>query len=107
MADAVQAALTADPPAPADGATAALALLYARTIDDQGDAATVRDIGPKLLSALEAMQLSPRARALARIHSLTGGKDLTDGAKPAGRLDELRQRRARKRDPQAVDAPAT
>jgi hypothetical protein len=104
MADAVEAALAADPPADQDQATAALARLYAETIDAEGDAATIRDLGPKLLSALESLQLSPRARALARVHSLTG-KD-PDGPTAPGRLDELRSRRARKRDAQVVDPTA-
>jgi hypothetical protein len=107
MSEAVAAALAADPPADQDTAVAALATLYAATIDDQGDAATVKDLGPKLLAALESLQLSPRARALARLHALTE-KGPIDAANPSGGLDELRaRRRARKRNAQTVDPAAT
>jgi hypothetical protein len=89
MADSVQAALGADPIATTDVAVAQLALLYADTIDE--DPAMIKDLGPKLLAALESLQLSPRARALARVHALSKGT--TDGT-AAGRRDDLADIRA-------------
>jgi hypothetical protein len=56
------------------------------------------DLGPKLLAALEALRMSPRARAAA----MKGGKD----DKPTGRLDQLADRRARKGRAETVDAAA-
>lgn len=117
-----------------DQATVALAIAYARLIDDAAPdkkyAAALRwldripvedpaqealreiiavalaqhtvasDLGPKLLSALEALVLSPRARAAAK-------KAVLD-VKPAGsKLDELAARRAGQRHPPVVDSPAT
>jgi hypothetical protein len=94
LRESVDAALAADTIDDADQGVVALVRLYADTIDD--DLGAVKDLGPKLLAALEALQLSPRARALARIHRLgeTGGSSGAAG-KPAG-LDELRARRHRK-----------
>jgi hypothetical protein len=98
LADVVRAALQVEPPRPEDAATAALAETYARQIDEDGD---LTKLGPALLAALEALHLSPRARAAAQ-------KGLKSGAgKPAaGKLDELRRRRERK-NPAAADHATT
>lgn len=107
MRDAVETSLAADTVADSDRAVADLALAYADAIDE--DAGQLKDLGPKLLAALEAMQLSPRARSLARLHALgdRGGQQGGSAGSEQGGLDELRIRRARKSDPPAVDAPAT
>jgi hypothetical protein len=57
------------------------------------------DLGPKLLAALDALQLTPRARAAAK-------KAVTPNDKPANSLDQLAAARARKSRAEAVDAPA-
>jgi hypothetical protein len=76
---------------PRDRATADLALVYAREIDDGGDLAK---LGPALLSALEALQLSPRAR-----------KAVKTDDRPAGNpLDQLAAARARKSGTSNLDA---
>lgn len=73
-----------------DSAAVELALKYAAELDAGGDLVRV---GPLLLSALEALQLTPRSRAA------KGGDDV--GANP---LDELRARRsARINNTSAVD----
>jgi hypothetical protein len=81
----VTEALGALEPDARDGATRALALLYAEQID--ADPVTLEVLGPKLLSTLEALGMSPRARASA-----------TKGPPGATRnpLDELRERRAQR-----------
>ena len=54
------------------------------------------DLGPKLLAALEALVLSPRARAAAK-------KAVSD-ARPAGSpLDQIAERRARRRSTPDLD----
>ncbi len=58
------------------------------------------DLGPKLLAALEALQMSPRARN-------TVAKAVSDGLKPISELDQLAARRAGRGGAAAVDAPAT
>jgi len=61
-----------------------LALNYATRIDDDPD--TLTDLGPKLLSALEALNLTPRSRAVS----------LAKGVKPdepSSALDQLRAKR--------------
>lgn len=57
------------------------------------------DLGPKLLAALEALQLSPRARAVVQ----KGGIGDKPSANP---LDQLAARRAGRGHAPAVDAPA-
>jgi hypothetical protein len=58
------------------------------------------DFGPKLLAALEALILSPRARAAA--------KKAVNDAKPAGsQIDQIAERRARRRTAAGVDAGVT
>lgn len=73
-----------------DRAVAELALLYAEHLDDDADwADKLRDplaeLGPKLLAALTALQMTPAAR-----------KAVLAGQAPptASPLDELRARRA-------------
>jgi hypothetical protein len=117
-----------------DQATAALAISYARLIDNAAPAAryaaalrwlagvpvddpaeeslreiivvalsahtVASDLGPKLLAALEALILSPRARAAAK-------KAVSD-VKPAGSpLDQIAERRARRRAAPGVDPGAS
>jgi hypothetical protein len=91
-----------DQAAPAAKYTKALDWLTRAAADDEDDDAgrhidTIRvalaahsvasDLGPKLLAALEALLLSPRARGVA----MKGG---TDGKPAASPLDELAARRA-------------
>lgn len=119
---------------PRDQATVALAVSYARLIDDAAPdkkyAAALRwlarvpiedpaqeqlreiimvalsahtvasDLGPKLLAALEALILSPRARAAAK-------KAVLDAKPAASPLDELAARRAGLSNPSALDTSAT
>lgn len=107
MEEAVQAALDADTVEDVDQGTAALALAYARGIDHCGRTADVlNDLGPKLLAALEALQLSPRARTLARIHRLNTGGPGVPAQPDRSHLDELRAARERKRGSSAMDATA-
>jgi hypothetical protein len=91
------ASLEVETPKPQDAAVAALALTYARRIDEGED---LTKLGPSLLGALEALQMSPRARAAAQ-------KGMTNGRPTDSRLDELRKRRARKHAAEAGDAAAT
>lgn len=75
-----------------DQACAELALLYARNIDNRDQwedklRDPLAELGPKLLSALAALKMTPAARSAAM-----GGA----AAPPAGsKLDELRARRQR------------
>ncbi|WP_088946640.1 hypothetical protein [Micromonospora zamorensis] len=97
LAESVNAALLAHPVGERDRAVADLARFYASELDGGGDAAK---LGPALLTTLEALQMSPRARALAQ-----RGKAADD--KPAdSELDELRARRAGKGRAATVDAAA-
>lgn len=108
LAAAVRAALEAQPPEPRDAAAAALAQKYADHLDQEhrpcegcectGDHTKT---GPALLAALEALQMTPRARALAA----KGRKTDAPAAGPS-RLDQLRERRDRKQQAAAGDAAA-
>lgn len=74
-----------------DRATADLALRYAAAIDDAADwqdrqRDPLAELGPKLLAALTALQMTPAARKAA----MAG----PEPAKPRSPLDELRARRA-------------
>lgn len=93
----VRDALSAEPRGPQDAAVAELALTYAREVD--GGDGDLAKLGPALLTALEALHMSPRARAAAK-------KAVTTGDKPKSRLDELRERRSRKSRATALDAAA-
>jgi hypothetical protein len=102
---ALDAALVTEPPAEVDQALVALAKAYADTVDVErcsecGGHPDIAKIGPALLGALEALQMSPRARAMAR----KGIK--THGPASTSRLDELRDRRRRKHDAPDLDAAA-
>lgn len=77
-----------------DAAAMELAMIYAEAIDLGGD---VAKLGPPLLAALEALHLTPRARA-------SKGGTTVGGSSP---LDELRARRARRDNAPALDATAT
>lgn len=81
---------------PKDRAAEELAVTYARDIDYGGDVAKV---GPALLACLSALLLTPAARASA----MKG----VSSDKPANRLDELRERRARKGRAADLDTAAT
>lgn len=98
LADVVTAVLGDEPPQAKDAAVAALALTYARQIDaGEGDLAK---LGPPLLAALEALHLSPRARA-------TASRGIKPDAKPvANPLDQLAARRAGKSRAPDLDAAA-
>lgn len=78
-----------------DRAVRDLALQYARAIDGGGD---LTKLGPALLAALEALQLSPRAR-----------KAVTPvaGQLRSNPLDQLAAARARKSAAPAVDTGAS
>ena len=57
------------------------------------------DLGPKLLAALEALQMSPRARSAVQ----RGGSDDKPSVNP---LDQLAARHAGRSNPQTLDATA-
>lgn len=84
-------ALTVDP---RDGATLDLALKYAGYIDAGGD---LTKLGPALLAALEALHMSPRARAAAK-------KAVTGEQPTVNPLDQLAAARARKSAAEDLDA---
>lgn len=102
METAFQDASAVDPPGVRDKAAAELARAFAEQIDLEQDSATLVKLGTAYLTVLEALQMTPRARALAQ-----KGMKGNDPGKPTSRLDELRERRARKSRAQAVDATAT
>jgi hypothetical protein len=100
----VEAALDHEPVSARDRATATLALTYAAAIDGHepceecgchgcGDLAK---LGPALLACLEALLMSPRARAAAK-------KAVTTSEPAANPLDQLAGRRARKSRAATVD----
>lgn len=94
---AVRASLTAKPPAAGDRAVAELALRIAQAIDSDGADAR---LAAQLLAALEALQMSPRARAQAHRGEV---KDVPPTANP---LDQLAAARRRKSRAAPVDAGA-
>ena len=94
----MHAALTAKPPAESDKAIGDLALAYARRIDEDG---VDYRLGPALLAALEALQMSPRARAQAHRGEV---KDAPASGNP---LDALAARRAGKSRAPNLDATAS
>lgn len=77
-----------EPYKPQDKALAHLAVSYAEAIDHMGD---ITKLGPALLTALESLQLSPRARAMVK-KGVTGNEQRPK----VNPLDELRERRIRK-----------
>lgn len=87
LTEALQQALDEAGHTAVDAATICLARVYAEAIDDEvGD---LDKLGARLLDCLEALHLTPRARA-----KVTKGGD--DGGQPTNPVDELRQRRARR-----------
>lgn len=82
---------------PVDAGGAALALVVAKEIDLGGDPAK---LAPVLLRVLDALQMTPKSRAVAQ----KGGPG--DPAAARSDLDELRERRARKRYAPPMDSPA-
>lgn len=78
-----------------DKAAVELALTYAREIDLGGD---LSKLGPALLACLTSLLLTPHARAQA-MKGVQGASD-----KPASRIDEVRERRARKSRAADLDA---
>jgi len=80
---AVVDALAAVEVAPRDEAAAQLAIELAKRLDAGGDA---ERLAPPLLATLEALQLTPRARA--RL-----AKGAANERPPQSPLDEIRQRR--------------
>lgn len=77
-----------------DRATADLALLYAKAIDDTAAWADrqrdpLAELGPKLLAALTALQMTPTARKAAV-------KGDGPAAAPSSPVDEIRARRAKR-----------
>jgi len=98
LATAVEQAISALDLSEADKAAAELATAYATRIDDGAD---LDKTGPLLFTVLEALLMTPRARAAV----LKGGN--RDGS-TRNPLDELRERRAaRQRDAAVVDTAAT
>lgn len=97
LEQAVRDALAVKPAAPEDKAVAALALEYAKQLDE---GAAAEKVGPPLLAALEALHMSPRARGAAK-------KGTADDKPSANPLDELAARRAGLGNPAAVDAGAS
>jgi hypothetical protein len=96
LRESVERALAAAPLERHDQSAADLALTYAGDIDAGGD---LTKLGPALLTALEALHMSPRARAAAK-------KAVDNGDKPASRLDQLAARRSRKSRTADLDAAA-
>jgi hypothetical protein len=80
-----------------DQAAVDLALKYAEEIDEGMD---LGKLGPLLLAALDALLLSPKARAAAK-------KAVTDDKPAANALDQLAGRRARRGRAEDLDATAT
>lgn len=70
---------------PQDEGLKRLALTYAKAIDDADDPAVLRDLGPKLQSALESLGCSPAGRAKA---VKPGGEQV--GAGPLARMQARR-----------------
>ncbi len=90
LAQALRASLAAIEHNPEDAATRSLALTYAAAIDAANlDVDTLTDLGPKLLTALAELGMTPRARAGVLRHM----RDETDDADDE--LDGYRTRRAR------------
>lgn len=102
--EALRRALLEEEPARRDLATVELAMRYARAIDKtQADPDTLRKVGPPFLAALEALNMSPRARA-AKMKGGVEGADPTIG--DVNPLDELADARARKGRTADLDTPA-
>lgn len=72
---------------PSDTGIAGLIIKYADTIDN-GNTATLAKFGPLLLQAMESLQMSPKARAVAAKGSAVNGTSISS------KFDELKDRRA-------------
>lgn len=91
-----------------DQPLADLALTYADSLDDtKGECETcgrhggdLSKLGPALLVALEALHMSPRARAAVK-------KAVTDDKPAANPLDQLSERRSRRGRTEDLDPAAT
>jgi hypothetical protein len=110
---ALEYARLSDEAAPAGKYEAALTWLSGQGADDRDADKHIRtisqalaahsvasDLGPKLLAALESLEMSPRARGAAK-------KGTADDKPSANPLDELAARRAGLGNPAPVDATAT
>ncbi len=75
---------------PSDMGVATLIIKYAQEID-KGNLATIARIGPLLLAAMEALQMSPRSRAMVN----KGGGN---AAPTSSGLDELRAKRNQRKN---------
>jgi hypothetical protein len=92
--DAVRAGLAAIGPLDErDRAVAELAKMYADVLDADLLGESLPELGPKLLAALTALQLTPAARAAA-----VKGAERKPGGPPSP-MDELRRKRAERRAP--------
>jgi hypothetical protein len=87
VTQALRASLAASGRRAEDGAAERLALRYAELLDTDPEA--LPRVGPALLSVLDALLLTPRARA-------RGRGQVSDDRQPASPLDELRARRERR-----------
>lgn len=88
LAEVVEASLRSVEIKPQDAGAGALALTYAKEIDNgTGD---VAKLGPALLACLESLLMTPRARAAVV-------KGLENEPKQRSPLDELRRRREERR----------
>jgi hypothetical protein len=91
VTQALRASLAAAGRRAEDSAAERLALRYAELLDTDPEA--LPKVGPALLSVLDALLLTPRARA-------RGRGQVSDGRQPpASPLDELRARRERRGQP--------
>lgn len=88
MASICASALREVPLRETDKGIAALVIKYAEEID-KGNLATLAKLGPLLLQSMEALQMSPRARAQASKGSINNGQQ----PQPKSKLDELRVKR--------------
>ncbi len=90
LAGTLDACFDREPYQPKDSAVADLAMMYAEQIDQGGD---IIRLGPLFLNALEALHMSPRARAVAK-----KGMKQNEPSAAASRdpIDELAKRRAGK-----------
>ncbi|EHR62639.1 terminase small subunit [Saccharomonospora cyanea] len=86
-----------------DQAACALAWRLAEAIDTEGSARALADLAGKLLQVLESLGATPAARK-----ALVKGVDQGAGARQRSALDELRERRDRRKNGAAtVDATTT
>lgn len=104
LTDAVTAALGSLEKTPKDGGAVRLALVYAEEIDRDGT--QLSKLGPGLLSVLEALALTPRARAALLSKGVRNDSDNTEHGDDCRCLPCQRQRRGVRRDrASTVDTP--